>query len=80
MNYYVHENLLHKKTIIHRGDCKYCKEGLGLQEKEPNSKQFWHSGFTTLDDALRFAEGTGRKGVRVCYYCAKKEGRKRWNR
>lgn len=73
MAYYVYENLVRNKAIVHQGNCSWCNYGKGPDNgKQPNAKHIWHGDFAIRDDAIRFAERTGRKDVRECQHCAGK--------
>lgn len=69
MAYYVYENLVRNKAIVHRGDCGSCNEGTGINGRPQNDRHIWHGPIPTRAAALQLAESTGRKDVRECQHC-----------
>jgi hypothetical protein len=63
MIFYVYENwTAEHKAVIHIGSCGYCKEGRGCHRNPLGDRNGqWHGPFTTLDEAQKAAEATGRK-------------------
>ena len=70
MELWVYENWTHEKAVIHKGDCSYCKHGNGLHGTSGNGNDKWHGPFSSLEDAQKMAEKTGRKVKKSCGICS----------
>jgi hypothetical protein len=66
-----------KRARIHVGDCKYCRDGQGMenQDKGPGPT-YWHPaypvlGLATVADAHAFVAQLGDryKDIGECHYC-----------
>lgn len=75
MKYYVYENWLHNKAIIHKSDCVYCKDGKGMYpDKQYNKKNGqWLGPFFTFPKAAVIAIRTGKLRVNECSICLKRK-------
>lgn len=75
MKYYVYENWLHDKAIIHKSDCAYCNEGKGrFPNKKYNPKRgHWQGPFKNHQEAQAVASNSKKKEVRDCLRCFKKQ-------
>jgi hypothetical protein len=68
MNYYVYENwTAENKAVIHRGSCGHCKEGEGGHQNPLGDRNgILSSPFKSIEEAERFAIGTGRPVRKHC--------------
>lgn len=73
-NYYVYENWLHNKAIIHKSDCGFCNDGKGrFPDKEYTSKNgHWLEAFKSHQEAKTAAFKTNRDEVHDCLHCFRK--------
>ena len=71
MNYWVYENYIHNKAVVHRAGCSYCNSGMGIHMYGGRRlRDHWHGPFDNSVDAQDFAKNTGRADVRGCKVCA----------
>lgn len=73
MDYWVYENSVHNKAVIHSANCSHCNNGKGRTNMDDGSRtrDFWHGPFKTLESVQIFAMNTLRKNIKSCYFCAK---------
>jgi hypothetical protein len=68
VEYWVYENWVIRKAVIHRGDCGYCNNGVGVHGggRTPNGQ--WRGPFATVREAHNKARQTGQppRGCKVC--------------
>ncbi len=73
MKYWVYENWLHNKAIIHKYNCVYCKDGKGMfpdkEYSERNGK--WWGPYDTFAQAAVKAIRTEQFRVNECAVCLK---------
>lgn len=67
--FYVYENWLHDRVIVHRGDCSHCNHGNGSHGASSERYGRWHRDFPTRAEALGFALAKSRD-ARSCEFCA----------
>ena len=71
MAFYVYENSVHGKAIVHRGSCAHCKEGRGRTEMSSAERTVdeWLGPFPTDEAARTAAAATGRTTTGSCGSC-----------
>jgi len=67
MSYYVYENwTAESKAVVHVGFCGHCNDGQGCHLNPlGNRNGKWHGPFLDFENAVKFANQTGRS-VRRC--------------
>ena len=70
MSYWVYENYRHNKAVVHKAECRFCKDGAGLHEVGENTNGQWHGPFCDASEAQAKARNTGRANVWNCNACA----------
>lgn len=71
--YWVYENTIRNKAIVHMASCSYCKDGQGIHRQTENNIDQWQGPFSKLTKAKAFAVKTDRKDVRCCKFCLPQE-------
>ena len=69
MEYWVYENWVHDKAIVHKASCSYCNEGRGMHPDSSEDHGKWRGPFRTREDALADPKSTGRTDARGCKAC-----------
>lgn len=69
MLYWVYENWVHSKAMIHLGSCSFCNHGNGLHSDADSEYGWWLGPFDDFETALNKANGTGQPDVRGCKVC-----------
>lgn len=71
MKYWVYENWLHNRAIIHKSDCSFCNEGKGRHpNKKYNSQRgHWLGPFKDKLEAQTVASRTKKEEVHDCGHC-----------
>ncbi|HSV94744.1 MAG TPA: hypothetical protein VLH94_02060 [Spirochaetia bacterium] len=69
MKFFVYENWLHKKAVIHISECGYCKNGKGIHSRKSNKNGKWLGPFKDLIMAEKAAKKTKEKNLLGCYAC-----------
>lgn len=69
MSYYIYENRVHNKAIVHKGECNHCNKGEGKIQEDSEKYGHWLGPFKDKDTALLAAKKTGRKRVAECHWC-----------
>jgi hypothetical protein len=70
MDYFVYENRIIDKAIIHRGDCSFCKNGKGIHGRNTTNSSTWHGPFDTAGEALAKAKSWKRDRTDFCSRCS----------
>ena len=66
--FWVYENDPTNKACVHRGSCKDCNHGEGVQpERLPHNR--WHGPYTTCADAFAVARSLEKRDTRGCRNC-----------
>ena len=66
--FWVYENDPTNKARVHRGSCKDCNHGEGVQpERLPHNR--WHGPYTTCADAFAVARSLEKRDTRGCRNC-----------
>lgn len=73
MTYYVYENWIHNKAVIHSSDCSRCNDGKGmfLKKKYDSKRGHWLGPFKERQEAELVARKTKRKFIFKCSFCNK---------
>lgn len=73
MEYWVYENLIHDKAVIHSADCSFCNNGMGITSMDTlyRIRDSWNGPFINLEAAEVFAKNTSRKNIKSCHFCTK---------
>ena len=56
MRYWVYVDKPTKRVLLHKSTCGACKEGKGMHGHHKNPKQNWWKGFSSRDDAWKYAQ------------------------
>ncbi|MCL1791493.1 MAG: LysM peptidoglycan-binding domain-containing protein [Peptococcaceae bacterium] len=75
MNYWIYEVFNQKKPLlIHKADCRYCRDGEGLKDgNQDGVNGQWHGSFDTVDAAWEFAKSIKDRETRFCMSCSRKQ-------
>ena len=68
-NYWVYENWVRNKAIVHLGDCAFCGNGNGLHGSRQTKSSIWHGPFTNAADAANAAKACRRERTEGCKIC-----------
>jgi len=73
MDYWVYENFVHDKAIVHSANCSHCNNGKGRtsMDNASRTRDIWHGPFNNLESAEIFAKNTPRKNIKSCDFCTK---------
>ncbi len=64
--YWVYENGLISKAIIHVSYCHHCNDGHGVKDDKLRGENKWHGPYNNLQQACQVAQNTGRRDIRRC--------------
>jgi hypothetical protein len=70
MAYFVYENWVRDKAIVHQAACVFCNEGHGLWGSRNTKSSTWHGPYDTADAALRKAKSCRRTRTEGCEKCS----------
>ena len=70
MSFYVYENWVRDKAIVHRGACSFCADGNGVHGSRTTKSSTWHGPFNTAAAALAKAKSCRRTRTEGCTYCS----------
>lgn len=68
--FFVYENWVRDKAIVHRGDCSFCNEGNGLHGSRTTKSSTWHGPFDSGASALAAAKKCHRSRTEGCSTCS----------
>lgn len=68
-SWWIYENFLHDKALIHYCKCPHCNDGKGKTGKSYGKHDIWHGPFATKDEALSKARKLVRNETRICAFC-----------
>jgi hypothetical protein len=68
--YYVYENWVRDKAIVHRGSCSFCNDGNGLHGSRYTKSSRWHGPFATSSEAMTKAGACRKARTGGCSHCA----------
>ena len=69
MAFYVYENCIIDKAIVHRGECSFCNNGRGIHGRNTSNSSIWHGPFETAGEAWATAKAWNRDRTDVCSRC-----------
>lgn len=69
MSYFVYENWVRDKAIVHRSDCSFCNDGNGLHGSRTTKSSTWHGPFESPSKALERAKRCRRTRTEGCAIC-----------
>ena len=69
MKYWVYENWLHNKAVIHKSVCGYCNNGEGVHPGSTDKNGQWRGPFKDKQEAELAAKETKRKTISNCSRC-----------
>jgi hypothetical protein len=67
--FYVCENRITDKAMVHRGGCSFCNEGRGLHGRNTTNSSTWHGPFESAKEALATAKSLNRDHTDLCSRC-----------
>ena len=70
MAYFVYENWVRDKAIVHKGACAFCNEGNGLHGSRQTKSSTWHGPYASVGEALQRAKSCGRARTEGCQKCS----------
>lgn len=68
--YYVYENWVRNKAIVHRATCGSCNDGNGIHGSRHTKSSTWHGPFDTPAAAFSKAKSCRRVRTEGCKHCA----------
>ena len=69
MHYWVYENYLNDKAMVHLAYCSFCNRGTGIHGTGKTRNGEWHGLFENAQEARLAAKNTRRVDVRDCAIC-----------
>lgn len=69
-DYWVYENWVRSKAIVHRGECSFCNHGNGLHGSRTTKSNTWHGPFESASAAMHDAKRRKRDRTEGCQTCA----------
>lgn len=70
MAYFVYENWVRDKAMVHRDNCAFCNAGNGLHGSRTTKSSTWHGPYDTAGDALTKAKACRRSRTEGCGSCS----------
>ena len=67
--YWVYENWIWKKAVVHTASCGYCNDGQGMHAQKSNRNGQWLGAYDTRAAAFEAARATGQPDIRACKSC-----------
>lgn len=67
--YWVYENWIRNKAIVHRGECGSCNQGSGIHGARTTKSSTWHGPFESSSLALAQAKLYKRERTEGCKHC-----------
>lgn len=67
--YWVYENWTRKRARMHLAECRFCKDGHGVQRKISENNGRWLGPFSNRSAALKALAGTKQPDRRACEVC-----------
>jgi F-type H+/Na+-transporting ATPase subunit beta len=65
--FYAYDNHHRDRARVHRGECRWCNHGDGVQGGSSGANDQWHGPFTAVEDA--YATVSQRADVGYCAFC-----------
>ena len=69
-SYYVYENWVRNKAIVHHDACAFCSNGNGLHGSRTTKSSTWHGPFETSAEAMAKAKACRRERTEGCSHCS----------
>lgn len=70
LSFYVYDNKFVDKAIVHRGNCSFCNDGVGLHGSPTTKSSTWHGPYPSGSAALAKAKSCGRARTEGCSVCS----------
>lgn len=67
--FFVYDNWVRSKAIVHRGICSFCNNGNGLHGKRATKSSTWHGPYLVVADARSKAKSLRRDRTDDCQSC-----------
>jgi len=67
--YWVYENWVRSKAIVHKEDCSFCNHGNGLHGSRHTKSSTWHGPFVSAVMAMNRAKQCRRDRTEGCQKC-----------
>ena len=68
--YWVYENWVRNKAIVHLGSCGSCNHGNGIHGSRHTKSSTWHGPYESASAAMAKARSCGRERTEGCKHCA----------
>ncbi len=68
--WWVYENWIQHKAVVHRANCSFCQGGKGMHKGSTTKNGQWLGPQGTRDEAMSVARETRQPDVRPCRKCA----------
>jgi hypothetical protein len=68
--WWVYENRLHGRAIVHHYQCPFCNDGKGVHGSSGKYDK-WHGSYPSVKEALEFAQSLAREKTGICHRCSK---------
>jgi hypothetical protein len=65
-SYWAQENWPTRTAVVHRADCAWCKNGIGIQGGGTGKNNVWYGPFSTQDEARAACLKFEPRGCRKC--------------
>lgn len=69
MEFWVYENWVRSKAIVHSASCSFCNYGSGLHGTNSTASSTWHGPFPDYLLAMTKAKGCSRNRTDSCSHC-----------
>ena len=68
--YWIYENLTRRQARMHLAECRFCKNGHGVQRKVSDKNGHWLGSFSDRQAALEALDRTQQPDRRSCELCS----------
>jgi hypothetical protein len=68
--YYVYENWVRDKAMVHRSECPFCNDGNGLHGSTHTKSSTWHGPYDSAAAAFEKAKACRRTRTEGCESCS----------
>lgn len=68
--FWVYENWVRNKAIVHRSTCGSCNDGNGIHGSRHTKSSTWHGPYENASTALTKARSCQRDRTEGCKHCA----------
>ena len=69
--WWVYENRVHDRAVVHYYKCSFCKDGKGLVEDSSKDRGVWQGPYPTVVAAIDETKRLKRGKSHICHYCKK---------